>query len=97
MSKVVIFWPYAPKFFRYPKIFLGTPKLFSRTFFLDTPKNFSASPNFLTFCLKSHFSDFIDLKTVFLALKNLFFRPKKFFSRPKDFNKSTQNLEETPF
>ena len=57
MSKVVISWPYAPKFFGRP--FFRNPQIF-------VAKKFLGSPNFFyLFRPKDYFLDFIDLRTVF--------------------------------
>ena len=78
MSKVAFFWPYFPKFFRYPQNFLP-------------PKNFSASPNFFYpfrpensfFTLYRPEKNFFRPKNFFLDLKNFYrlFRPKIFSNR----------------
>ena len=73
MSKVVIFWPYIPKFFWGP--FFRDPQIYfvDQYFFPHKPNKASPAYYFFTILdLKNYFLDFIDLK-------NLFFRPKKLF------------------
>ena len=84
MSKVVIFWPYAPKFFRPLQIFPSNKPFFrlyrpknhflapKKTSFLDLKNFFLDLKNFITlFKPKNSFLDFLDLKISLNPLKTL--------------------------